>query len=210
MTVEIDRNWISGFLIGPLATISVALILSWKAAWIGMVCDLIIGFFLILIALGYDKPNMAKGTAWGFLVAVIISIHPLWLTFGQRRLEQIHLSRWVVTTRKELEARRLGEAARIRLSMNAMRAGVREKIKGGPGTVAFVKEEMCIGCDQCTIVCDDDAIELYDTPLASPILDIEVNRKAKVLRDPCTGCRLCVLACPTDAIIMIDRQEMKA
>ena len=59
--------------------------------------------------------------------------------------------------------------------------------------------------DQCTIVCDDDAIELYDTPLASPILNIEVNRKAKILRDPCTGCQLCVLACPTDAILMIDR-----
>ena len=101
--------------------------------------------------------------------------------------------------------RRLGEAARIRLSLNAMRGEARDKVKGGPGTVAFVKAELCIGCDQCTIVCDDDAIELYDTPLASPILNIEVNKKAKILRDPCTGCRLCVLACPTDAIIMIDR-----
>lgn len=110
-----------------------------------------------------------------------------------------------MTTRKEVEARRLREAARIRLSLNTMRGEVRAKVKGGPGTVAHVKPELCIGCDQCTIVCDDDAIELYDTPLASPILDIEVNRKAKVLRDPCTGCRLCVLACPTDAIIMIDR-----
>jgi Pyruvate/2-oxoacid:ferredoxin oxidoreductase delta subunit len=55
------------------------------------------------------------------------------------------------------------------------------------------------------IVCDDDAIELYDKPLASPIMDIEVNKKAKILRDPCTGCRLCVLACPTDAIVMLDR-----
>ena len=110
-----------------------------------------------------------------------------------------------MTSLKELEARRLGEAARIRLALNSMRTEAREKVKGGPGTVAFVKEELCIGCDQCRIVRDDDAIEIYDTPLASPILDIEVNRKAKVLRDPCTGCRLCVLACPTDAIIMIDR-----
>ena len=113
--------------------------------------------------------------------------------------------RATMTSRKELEARRLGEAARIRLALNSMRTEVREQGKGGPGTVAFVKEELCIGCDQCNMVCDDDAIEIYDTPLASPILDIEVNRKAKILRDPCTGCRLCVLACPTDAIIMIDR-----
>ena len=55
------------------------------------------------------------------------------------------------------------------------------------------------------LVCDDDAIELYDVPHRSPILDIEVNKKAKILRDECTGCRLCVLACPTNAIKMIDR-----
>ncbi|MBE57684.1 MAG: hypothetical protein CMB01_04875 [Euryarchaeota archaeon] len=79
--VSLDRDWISGFMIGPVATLTVALMLSWKAAWIGMICDLIIGFFLILIALGYDRPNMAKGTATGFLVAFLISIHPLWLTF---------------------------------------------------------------------------------------------------------------------------------
>ena len=64
--------------------------------------------------------------------------------------------------------------------------------------------EMCIR-DRCTIVCDDDAIDLYDAPLASPIMDIEVNRKAKIIREECTGCQLCVLACPTDAILMIDR-----
>ena len=79
--VTIDRDWMSGFIIGPLATASVAILLSWKAAWIGMVCDIIIGFFLILIALGYDRPNMVKGTLCGFAVAVLLSIHPLWLSF---------------------------------------------------------------------------------------------------------------------------------
>ena len=79
--VTIDRDWVSGFSIGPLATATMAIALSWKAAWIGMVCDFIIGFFLILIAMGYDRPNMANGTLCGFAVAVIVSIHPLWLTF---------------------------------------------------------------------------------------------------------------------------------
>ena len=79
--VTIDRDWMSGFIIGPLATASVVILLSWKAAWIGMVCDFIIGFFLILIALGYDRPNMVKGTLCGFAVAVLLSIHPLWLSF---------------------------------------------------------------------------------------------------------------------------------
>jgi electron transport complex protein RnfB len=89
--------------------------------------------------------------------------------------------------------------------MNAIRSEERAKIKGGPEAVAWVKEELCIGCDQCTIVCDDDAIEIYGVPLKSPIMIVDSNKKAKVLRDPCTGCKLCVLACPTDAIIMIDR-----
>ena len=110
-----------------------------------------------------------------------------------------------MTTRKELEARRLGEAARIRLALNSMRSEAREKVKGGPGSVAFVKEDMCIGCDQCTIVCDDDAIELYHVDVISPLMSVESNRKAKIIREACTGCRLCVLACPTDAITMIDR-----
>ncbi len=79
--VTIDRDWLAGFIIGPLATAIVAVALSWKAAWIGMVCDFFIGFFLILTALVYDRPNMAKGTICGFAVAVLLSIHPLWLSF---------------------------------------------------------------------------------------------------------------------------------
>ncbi|MBN17769.1 MAG: 4Fe-4S dicluster-binding protein [Candidatus Thermoplasmatota archaeon] len=110
-----------------------------------------------------------------------------------------------MTSLDELAKRRAEDAERIRLALNKMRGEARLKVKGGPGTVAFVKEDLCIGCDQCTLVCDDNAIELYDVPLRSPILDIENNRKARILRDDCTGCRLCVLSCPTDAILMIDR-----
>ena len=40
--------------------------------------------------------------------------------------------------------------------------------------------------------------------MRSPI-HVDINKKAKILRDPCTGCGLCVLGCPTDAIVMIDR-----
>ena len=105
----------------------------------------------------------------------------------------------------DINERRAKEAARIRLALNKQRGIARSNIKGGQGVVAFVKEELCIGCDQCDIVCDDDAIEMYKVPLRSPLMNVESNQKAKIIRDNCTGCRLCVLACPTDAIIMIDR-----
>ena len=105
----------------------------------------------------------------------------------------------------DLLERRAVEQARIRRLLNSMKAEEEASLKGGDDAVAWVKEEQCIGCDQCTIVCDDDAIELYATPLASPIMSVDVNRKARILRDPCTGGKLCVLACPTDAILMIDR-----
>ena len=110
-----------------------------------------------------------------------------------------------MTSPEDLAKRREAEAERIAISLARQKGERRSTIKGGEGTVAWVTENLCIGCDQCTIVCDDDAIELYDKPLSSPILNIDVNKKARVLRDPCTGCKLCVLACPTDAIIMIDR-----
>ena len=110
-----------------------------------------------------------------------------------------------MTTSRELAKRRALEAEQIRRSLDRNHDARKEEIKGGEDTVACVHEKLCIGCDQCTIVCEDDAIELYDTPLASPIMDIEVNKKAKIIRDACTGCVLCVLACPTDAIVMLDR-----
>ena len=110
-----------------------------------------------------------------------------------------------MTGASDLAATRAREQKRIRMMMNAMRAEERAKLKGGEDAVAWVKEELCIGCDQCTIVCDDDAIELYFKDMVSPLLEVPSNRKAKIVRDACTGCRLCVLACPTDAITMIDR-----
>ena len=106
---------------------------------------------------------------------------------------------------EELRRRRAKEAMRIRTALNRQRGEQRANTKGGEGTVAFVEERKCIGCDQCTIVCDDNAIDLYHVDVISPLMSVESNRKAKILRDDCTGCRLRVLSCPTDAIAMIDR-----
>ena len=110
-----------------------------------------------------------------------------------------------MTSPDELSKRREQEAKKIALSLAKQRGEKQASIKGGDGTVAWVTESQCIGCDQCTIVCDDEAIELYFKDVASPLMQVPSNRKAKIIRDACTGCRLCVLACPTDAIEMIDR-----
>jgi electron transport complex protein RnfB len=110
-----------------------------------------------------------------------------------------------MTSSEDLAKRRADEAERIAISLARQTGERRENLKGGEGTVAWVTEKLCIGCDHCTIACDDDAIELYHTDMVSPLLEVPSNRKARIIRDACTGCRLCVLACPTDAIEMIDR-----
>ena len=110
-----------------------------------------------------------------------------------------------MTSADELKKRREKEALRIRTSLNRQRSVQHSNTKGGDNTVAFVEERLCIGCDQCDIVCDDDAIELYKVDMRSALMNVESNKKARIIRDACTGCRLCVLACPTDAITMIDR-----
>ena len=46
------------------------LLLSLKIAWISFSCGILIGFFLWLIALGYENPRMAKAT----LIVVAINL----------------------------------------------------------------------------------------------------------------------------------------
>ena len=84
-----------------------------------------------------------------------------------------------MTSADDLKKRREKEALRIRTSLNRQRGIQQSSIKGGENTVAFVEERLCIGCDQCDIVCDDDAIELYKVAMRSPLMNVESNRKAK-------------------------------
>jgi Na+-translocating ferredoxin:NAD+ oxidoreductase RNF subunit RnfB len=113
--------------------------------------------------------------------------------------------RWLMTSADDLASRRAAEAIRISTALSSEKGLRLEEIEEGEHMVAWVTEKLCIGCDHCTIACDDDAIELYHKDMISPMMNVPSNRKARILRDPCTGCRLCVLACPTDAIEMIER-----
>ncbi|MDC2824657.1 electron transport complex subunit RsxB [Rodentibacter pneumotropicus] len=57
--------------------------------------------------------------------------------------------------------------------------------------VAFIDENMCIGCTKCIQACPVDAI-------------IGTNKVMHtIIPDLCTGCELCVAPCPTDCISMI-------
>ncbi|MDY4595180.1 MAG: electron transport complex subunit RsxB [[Pasteurella] aerogenes] len=61
--------------------------------------------------------------------------------------------------------------------------------------VAFIDENMCIGCTKCIQACPVDAI-------------IGTNKSMHtIIADLCTGCELCVAPCPTDCISMIKVEQ---
>ncbi len=61
--------------------------------------------------------------------------------------------------------------------------------------VAFIHEDMCIGCTKCIQACPVDAIVGGTKALHT------------VIKDECTGCDLCVAPCPTDCIEMIPVEQ---
>ena len=62
-------------------------------------------------------------------------------------------------------------------------------------TVAFIREDECIGCTKCIQACPVDAI------LGA------AKQMHTVIGDECTGCDLCVEPCPVDCIDMIPVEE---
>ena len=62
-------------------------------------------------------------------------------------------------------------------------------------TVAFIREDECIGCTKCLQACPVDAI------LGA------AKQMHTILVSECTGCDLCVEPCPVDCIDMIPAEE---
>ena len=63
--------------------------------------------------------------------------------------------------------------------------------KSGPKTVAFIDENLCIGCVKCIRACPVDAI------VGAP------QQMHTVIAEHCTGCELCIPPCPVDCISML-------
>ena len=63
--------------------------------------------------------------------------------------------------------------------------------KAGPRMIAFIDEDICIGCVKCIKACPVDAI------VGAP------KQMHTVIIQECTGCELCVAPCPVDCISML-------
>lgn len=61
--------------------------------------------------------------------------------------------------------------------------------------IAFVNEDLCIGCAKCFKKCPTDA-------LVGASKQIHV-----VIEDACTGCGKCIDICPTECILLVPVQE---
>ena len=68
----------------------------------------------------------------------------------------------------------------------------------GPGLVAQIDEDACIGCARCLPPCPVDAIVGAHRQMHTVVLAL------------CTGCELCVAPCPVDCIAMVPRASVTA
>ncbi len=67
-----------------------------------------------------------------------------------------------------------------------------------PPHVAFIDEDVCIGCTKCIQACPVDAI-------------VGANKLMHtVIADLCTGCELCIAPCPVDCIDMVPSPDAPA
>ena len=78
----------------------------------------------------------------------------------------------------------LAEALAERLGVSLDASALEESVP----MVAFVREEICIGCTKCFKACPTDAV------IGS------VKQIHSVIREACTGCAKCEHICPTGAI----------
>ncbi len=62
-----------GLLQGVAIWVVMAVKLGLSVAWISIACGGLIGFFLLLVALGYNDRRFARATIWGILLNAILA-----------------------------------------------------------------------------------------------------------------------------------------
>ena len=72
-----------GLLQGGAIWLLMAVYLSVPAAWISLACGGLIGFFLYLVALGYEDYRFAKATVAGVLINTCLSSFSALIAFIQ-------------------------------------------------------------------------------------------------------------------------------
>tara|TARA_B100000287_G_scaffold168616_1_gene159098 strand:+ start:1518 stop:1784 length:267 start_codon:yes stop_codon:yes gene_type:complete len=84
---EDNTHWSSdpmvllGLFQGAAIWVFMAAFLSISAAWISLACGGLIGFFLYLVALGYEDYRFAKATVWGVAINAILSSVSVFFAF---------------------------------------------------------------------------------------------------------------------------------
>ncbi|MFQ6013385.1 MAG: ATP-binding protein [Thermoplasmata archaeon] len=85
------------------------------------------------------------------------------------------------------------------------------KFPRGKGVIAYVYEDLCMGCIHCADNCPEnirpdheDAIVMVDQTAYLPELRFE-TRKARIVEETCIGCAKCAVICPVEAIVMVPR-----
>lgn len=63
-------------------------------------------------------------------------------------------------------------------------------------SIAYIRENECIGCTKCIQACPIDAI-------------IGATKQIHtIITDECTGCKLCIQPCPVDCIEMVPVKQL--
>lgn len=82
--------------------------------------------------------------------------------------------------------RALAEILALKMGVGVDLSGIKDKVPA----VAFIHEQLCVGCTKCFKRCPTDAI------IGGP------KQMHAVFADACTGCEKCFEVCPTECIEM--------
>tara|TARA_B100000401_G_C52545964_1_gene596132 strand:+ start:109 stop:372 length:264 start_codon:yes stop_codon:yes gene_type:complete len=82
-----DQSWfrdplsVIGLFQGVIIWSAMAFFISLEIAWISLACGGIIGIFLSLIALGYQRLDVARFTLYGIILNAVLSSYSAWVAF---------------------------------------------------------------------------------------------------------------------------------